>query len=166
MKRSLAILFLGALILGGCAQREKHACATVRDYEPLAIGNVPIRVQVAITEPEQEKGLMYRTSLADGDGMIFVYKTPMKMDYWMNHVPIKLSIGFILPDGTLDEVRPMLPNDTRNIESANSNIQDVLEMNERWYERHGVKPGAKLDMAQLAKALKARGEETAAYGLK
>jgi uncharacterized protein len=171
MKRQLALLLLGALLLGGCnqygcAHRETAARATVKDYEHLSIGMVPIRIQIAVTEPEQEKGLMYRTVLADGEGMLFVYTTPQKMAYWMNHVPIPLSIGFIRADGTLAEVREMLPNDTRSTVSSGSDIQYALEMNAYWFSRHNVTPGAKLDMGLLARILKDRGEEPERYGLK
>lgn len=108
---------------------------------------------------------MYRSELADNVGMIFIYKTPQKMSYWMKNVPIPLSIGFIKADGTLAEIRFMLPNDTRAVFSSGSDIKFALEMNEGWFERHGVKAGAKIDLARLAQALESRGEESAGYGL-
>lgn len=109
---------------------------------------------------------MYCKSLGEGYGMLFAYKTPQKMYYWMNHVPIPLTIGFFKTDGTLDEVRNMLPNDKRDIVSSSNEIQYCLEMNENWYARNKIKPGMKLDMALVKKALEARGEETSLYGLK
>ena len=170
MKKTFALLLSITLtmccVLSACSRAPEKTRATVKDYQSLAIGAVRIRAQVAVTLPEQEKGLMYCRSLPEGYGMLFVYKTPQKMYYWMNHVPIPLTIGFFKADGTLDEVRNMLPNDKRDIVSSSDRIQYCLEMNEGWYVRNGVKPGMKLDMRLVAEALEARGEETSAYGLK
>jgi uncharacterized protein len=159
---ALALCGCGSI---GCSRENAPIHATISDVFPLSIGGVEIKVQVAITEPEQEKGLMYRSELADNVGMIFIYKTPQKMSYWMKNVPIPLSIGFIKADGTLAEIRFMLPNDTRAVFSSGSDIKFALEMNEGWFERHGVKAGAKIDLARLAQALESRGEESAGYGL-
>jgi uncharacterized membrane protein (UPF0127 family) len=159
-------MILCGFVLSACSGETQRAAATIQDYLPLAIDGKAVRAQVAVTEPEQEKGLMYRENLPDGDGMLFVYKTPQKMHFWMNHVPIPLTIGFFRADGTLDEVRTMLPNDTRDIASSSDLIHYCLEMNEDWYAHSGIKPGAKLDMGLLKNALEARGEETGKYGLK
>lgn len=156
---------LCAVAVFGCARTEKTH-ATIADRLPLVLGDANINVQVAVTQGEQVKGLMYRKQLPDGDGMIFVYKKPQEMAFWMNHVPIPISIGFIKADGTLDEVRLMLPNDIRSTVSSSKEIQYVLEMNKGWFERHNVRAGAKLDMELLEKALKARGEEPVKYGIK
>ncbi|HNX04793.1 MAG TPA: DUF192 domain-containing protein [Opitutales bacterium] len=171
-KRFISVLILSALTLGGCIQPGCSANgepaavrATIAQRFPMTLGGVPISIQIAISGPEQEKGLMYRTELADGEGMLFVYKSPQRMNFWMNHVPIPLAIGFIDPDGTLNEIRHMLPNDTRTTTSSGTNLQFCLEMDDGWYERHGVRPGAKLDLTLLAAALKARGEDSADYGL-
>jgi uncharacterized protein len=160
------ILVAVAVSLSACSRGASKTPATVRDYQTLEIGFARIRAQIAITDPEQEKGLMYCKSLGEGYGMLFAYKTPQKMNYWMNHVPIPLTIGFFRSDGTLDEVRPMLPNDKRDIESSSDKIQFCLEMNENWYARNNIRPGAKLNMELLKKALEARGEEIDAYNLK
>jgi uncharacterized membrane protein (UPF0127 family) len=159
-------MILCGFVLSACSGEMQKTAATIQDYLPLAIDGKAVRAQVAVTEPEQEKGLMFREDLPDGDGMLFVYKTPQKMHFWMNHVPIPLTIGFFRPDGTLDEVRTMLPNDTRDIASSSDFIQYCLEMNDGWYARSDIKSGAKLDMGLVKKALEARGEETGKYGLK
>jgi uncharacterized membrane protein (UPF0127 family) len=162
----ICILAASPFALPACSQAETKQTATVKDYLTLEINGIRIRAQIAITGPEQEKGLMYCKSLPEGYGMLFAYKEPQEMCYWMNHVPIPLTIGFFRPDGTLDEVRRMLPNDKRSIVSSSKNIQYCLEMNENWYARNGVTPGMKLDMELVKKALAARGEESSRYGLK
>jgi uncharacterized protein len=162
---AFVVFFACGCVETGCSREGVRARATINETFPLAVGAARISVQVAVTTPEMEKGLMYRTDLADNIGMIFVYKTPEKMRYWMKNVPIPLSIGFFKADGTLSEVRALLPNDARTTASSGADIQFVLEMNEGWYERHGVKPGDRLDRKLLAGALELRGEDSAEYGL-
>ena len=170
-KRLLLPFLLSALFFTGCQEQgcsgpeRASVAAPLSQHFEMTLGDRPVLLQVAVTLPEQEKGLMYRKSLAENEGMIFVYKTPQKMRYWMNHVPIPLSIGFFRSDGTLSEVRRMLANDTRTTESAADDIRFVVEMRDHWYAENGVKPGDKLDLAKLASALRQRGEEPADYGL-
>jgi len=160
------ILLTTAAALSACSREPQTATATIKDYQTLEIDGKRVRAQIAVTNPEQEKGLMYCRSLAEGYGMLFAYKSPQKMSYWMNHVPIPLTIGFFKADGTLDEVRNMLPNDKRDIVSSNDRIQYCLEMNENWYARNQIRPGMKLDMELVKKAIEARGEDSTRYGLK
>lgn len=170
MKTILKILLactlaISSVTLPACSRAEAKQTATIKDYLTLEINGTRVRAQVAITDPEQEKGLMYCKSLPEGYGMLFAYKEPQEMRYWMNHVPIPLTIGFFRGDGTLDEVRNMLPNDKRSIISSSDKIQYCLEMNENWYARNHITPGMKLDMGLVKKALEARGEEISRYGL-
>jgi hypothetical protein len=88
------------------------------------------------------------------------------MSFWMNNVPIRLSVGFFDSEGVLKEIHHMLPRNTRTVASSGDQIQYALEMDDGWFERHGVRPGARMDMAMLAAALKARGESPKAYGIK
>jgi len=166
-----ALCILGVLLLGGCSgcsspneQTKQHAIISER--LPLTIAGVPVSAQIAITQAEQHRGLMFRKNLPEGEGMIFVYKEPQRMSYWMNNVPIALSIGFFDREGVLQEVRRMLPRDTRTVPSASDQIQYALEMSDGWFTRNGVRPGAKMDMKLLAAALKARGEYPKDYGIK
>jgi len=164
-------LLVFALIACGCVgagcgrETQATARATIAEVFPMTVGDAKISVHVAVSQIEQEKGLMFRTELADNVGMIFAYKEPQKMHYWMKNVPIPLSIGFFKADGTLAEIRAMFPNDTSTISSSGDDIKFVLEMNEGWFARHNVRPGDRLDLALLAKALELRGEEPADYGL-
>jgi uncharacterized protein len=170
-KRLFVILLAGLAILAcgcvnsGCSREAPREHVAIGGILPISVGKISIGVQVAVTTMEQEKGLMYRTELADNVVMIFAYKEPQKMRYWMKNVPIPLSIGFFKTDGTLAEIRAMQPNDVSETVSSGSDIRYVLEMNEGWYERHGIRPGDRLNLSQLAKALTLRGEEPAKYGL-
>ena len=61
-------------------------------------------VEVARTEPEQAKGLMFRPSLAADAGMIFPFRPPRPGSFWMKDTMIPLDIIFIRPDGTIARI--------------------------------------------------------------
>lgn len=161
---------VGLLLCGGCGQsgcvhEPATERATIAERFPLTIGEREISVRVALTNSEQAKGLMYCKSLPEDEGMLFVFAEPQKMSFWMNHVPIPLAAGFLRSDGTLDEVREMYANDTRTVWSSGDKIRFVLEVNGGWYARHHIAPGQKLNLSQVAEALRARGAEPSDYGL-
>jgi uncharacterized membrane protein (UPF0127 family) len=116
-------------------------------------------------DPELEQGLMYRKSMGEDEGMVFVFPTPRPQSFWMRNTTLPLDIGFFDAAGELKEVYPMYPLDEQAVQSHSRSIQFCLEMNQGWFQRAGVKPGAKLDLKALAAALRARGLKPEAAGL-
>ena len=169
-----------ALALAGCGQDETAstgaatpapaAVKTVADYFTIKVGAEPVRMQLAVEQPdnmrEMERGLMGRHDLAEDQGMIFVYRNAQPVSFWMRNTPTPLDIGFFTQDGALAEVRQMFPFDETPVPSARADIQYALEMNQGWFARHNLAAGAQLDMKTLAAALKARGFNPADYGIR
>jgi uncharacterized membrane protein (UPF0127 family) len=166
------------LALAGCARGSESDAkagapvvakgADVKDakaFFPLTVGGRELRVQVVVTLAEMQRGLMGRKDLGPDDGMVFVYPAPQRMNFWMKNTPTPLDIGFFTPDGKLGEVYPLYPYDETTVSSAGSDYTLALEVNQGWFAKHGLKPGAKLDLAQLAEALAARGYEPKRYGV-
>ena len=60
---------------------------------------------------------------------------------------------------------PLQPFDETSVKSRSKQLKFALEMNQGWFAAHGVRSGAKLDLAAVAAALKARGAEARDYGL-
>ncbi len=165
------------LALAGCAKGEGGAAspgaeasaktepkiatgADVKGAEawfPLRVGDKELRVQVAVLDAEQQRGLMGRKDLGEDDGMVFVYPAPQRMSFWMRNTPTPLDIGFFRADGTLGEVYPLYPYDETAVSSAGADYTLALETNQGWFAKNGLKPGAKVDLARLADALRARG---------
>ncbi len=135
------------------------------DFFPIRVGEKTVRMQLAVRMDEMQRGLMGRRDLGADDGMIFVYEKPQQMSFWMRNTPTPLDIGFFRSDGTLAEVHALHPFDERPVASGGSEMRFALETHQGWYRANGVKPGAKIDLAALAAALKARGFDPAKYGL-
>ena len=154
-------------LLAACGNDAKktQAVKSVDDRFPIKIGDQVVQMQVAALPNEMEKGLMFVKAMGENDGMVFVFSAPQPMGFWMRNTLIPLDIGYLDADGTLKEVYPMYPHDERSVRSV-ARRQLALEMNQGWYSRHGVKPGAKLDMKALSDALRARGLKPEVYELK
>ena len=79
------------------------ACAKPLKVEPLdlvtARGVFHFKVEVADTAATREKGLMFRKTLAADRGMLFDFKTPRLVAFWMKNTLIPLDMLFIAADG-------------------------------------------------------------------
>ncbi len=160
-----AVVLLG--LLAGCGDEAKQPQVdkSVDDRFPIKVGDQVVQMQVAALPNEMQKGLMFVKAMGENDGMVFVFDAPQPMGFWMRNTLIPLDIGYLDADGTLQEIYPMYPHDERSVRSV-AKRQLALEMNQGWYARHGVKPGAKLEMKALVEALRARGLKPENYGLK
>lgn len=168
-RRVLATVILVLVALaGGCKEDATPPAAPLgaEAWFPFKIGDVAVKLQVAVRPMEMQQGLMHRPMLGDDEGMLFVYPEPSGRSFWMRNTLIPLDIGFFSPDGVLREVRAMNPLDESPVTSFSSEIQFAVEMNQGWYRANGVRPGAKLDMEALRAALEARGFDPRDAGLR
>lgn len=133
---------------------------------PIRIGEATVSMQLAVLPLEMQQGLMHRPFLGEDEGMVFIHPEPARMSFWMRNTLIPLDIGFFDREGTLREIRAMHPLDENPVESVSDAIQFAVEVNQGWYREHGIKPGARLDMEALRKALEARGIDPRRVGIR
>jgi uncharacterized membrane protein (UPF0127 family) len=158
-----------ALLLTACGGSDAAKTAgpkTAEDRFAIKIGDRIVQVQVAALPGELQKGLMFRKTMEEDEGMLFVFTRPQPQGFWMRNTTLPLDIGYIDPTGELKEIYPLYPLDERTVTSRSRDIQFCLEMNQGWFKRHDVKPGAKLDLKAVAEALRARGLKPEAAGLR
>ena len=157
------------MLAPGCGRgemtSEPPAVKAASEFFTITVGGKPVKMQLAVRDREKERGLMERRDLKSDQGMLFLYLQPEQMSYWMRNTPTPLDIGFFSTDGELKEVYPLHPYDETPVRSVGTELRFALEVNQGWFEFHGVKPGAKLDMKALAAALKARGFDPKTYGV-
>jgi uncharacterized membrane protein (UPF0127 family) len=99
-----------------------------------------IRVEVARTEREKGKGLMFRESLGKDEGMLFIYDREETLSFWMKNTRIPLSIAFIDQQGEIVDIQDMEPFNLRTRVSARP-AQYALEMNQGWFKKNGIGVG-------------------------
>ncbi|HWF20383.1 MAG TPA: DUF192 domain-containing protein [Verrucomicrobiae bacterium] len=107
----------------------------------LWIGQQEMITEMALTPVQQETGMMFRTNMAENEGMIFPFSQPIRADFWMKNTILPLSCAYIGPDGTILEIHDMKPQDTNSIVAETSNIQYVLETRQGWFKRNNVGVG-------------------------
>jgi uncharacterized membrane protein (UPF0127 family) len=99
-----------------------------------------LSVELARSPEERARGLMGRKSLADGEGMLFIFQRDEVLSFWMKNTVIPLSIAFIAADGRIVEIRDMRPHDLSSVKSSRS-VRYALETPQGWFGRAGIKPG-------------------------
>ena len=107
---------------------------------PLTIEGKTIKVEVARTEKEQERGLMFRERMGKDEGMLFVYEREEMLSFWMKNTRLPLSIAFIDKGGRIVDIQDMEPFSLETHTSAYP-ARYALEMNRGWFAREGIKVG-------------------------
>ena len=107
-----------------------------RDGQVLTV----VRVEIAVTQEERSKGLMYRRNLPDGEGMLFVFERDEVLSFWMKNTYIPLSIAFIANDGRIIDIKDMYPHDETSVHSSRS-VRYALEVPQGWFSRTGIITG-------------------------
>jgi len=116
----------------------------------LSAGMYLIDTQVATTATQRATGLMFRTSMPPGEGMLFVFDTPAEQCFWMKNTLLPLTAAFVADDGTIVNLVDMKPQSTDS-HCSQKPVRYVLEMNQGWFEKKGIKAGAKLGGAPFGK---------------
>jgi uncharacterized membrane protein (UPF0127 family) len=137
-----AVLFfcLAAVNTGFAHGAPQKLPTSVLEIEKSGGGSVPVLAEIAVSDTERGTGLMYRKSLADGEGMLFVFDRDQKLSFYMRNTLIPLSIAFISSDGRITEIRDMQPLDETSIVSVRS-VRYALEAPQGWFTREGIEPG-------------------------
>lgn len=98
-------------------------------------------VELATTERERRLGLMYRRSLADDGGMLFLYDEPQPISMWMKNTPISLDMIFISPEGKVHRIEERTePFSTAPVSSGGA-VLGILEVKAGTAKAIGLKPG-------------------------
>lgn len=108
---------------------------------------VPLQVEVAISDEERARGLMMRETLGKNDGMIFVYKDPDFLSFWMRHTKLPLSIAFIDEKNRIIEIHDLDPYDERIVTSTNL-AKYAVEVNRGWFRKNMIFHGDKMRIVQ------------------
>jgi uncharacterized membrane protein (UPF0127 family) len=153
----LALLFAAAL-LAGCKNSQDAAppppppsneipMATAAQPKlptvKLYLGAEILDAEQALTEREQQTGMMFRTNVTDDSAMLFVLPEPIRAPngFWMTNCPVSLSAAYIGPDGVIEEIHHLEKNDCVPVVAAHDNVIFVLETSDGWFGRHNIGVG-------------------------
>ena len=141
MKRNLLSLLL---LAASCftVQAQEQAQTNLQRIT-LTAGIHQIDTQVAVTPEQHAIGLMYRKEMPQYEGMLFAFQNPTKQCFWMKNTLLPLTAAFVADDGTIVNLEDMKPQTTDSHCSVKP-VRYVLEMNQGWFAKKGLKAGAKL----------------------
>ena len=103
-----------------------------------------IDAQVASTMDQRMTGLMHRREMPQHEGMLFVFDAPAPQCFWMKNTLLPLSVAFIADDGTIVNIDEMKPQ-TLDSHCSTRPVRYVLEMNQGWFSKRGIRAGTKLE---------------------
>jgi uncharacterized protein len=98
-------------------------------------------VEMATTEDEKQKGLMYRRELADGKGMLFDFSPEQQISMWMKNTYISLDMIFIRADGRILRIAENTEPESTAIISSGGLARGVLEVPAGTAKKYGIAPG-------------------------
>jgi uncharacterized protein len=107
----------------------------------LWVGPHEIVSEIAATPDQRQMGMMYRTSMGEMEGMIFIFNSVSQQAFWMRNTTVPLDVAYIDPEGKIREIYPLQPLEQNTVPSKSFQIQYVLEMNQGWFQKYGVKAG-------------------------
>lgn len=111
---------------------------------PLKIGSHVIQAEVADTEDERSQGLMFRASMPEDHGMLFVFEQPGQYCFWMKNTLIPLAIAFIDDAGRIVDIAEMKAKDDQNHHCPRTPVRMALEMNQGWFAARNLAVGAQV----------------------
>jgi uncharacterized membrane protein (UPF0127 family) len=142
-----------------CTLMGLHLAAPAQDEQPqslptttLSAGIHTIKAMVAQTPSERQVGLMFRREMGTQEGMLFVFEAAAPQCFWMKNTLLPLSAAFIGDDGRIVNIEDMQPQ-TLASHCSDKPVRFVLEMNQGWFAKRGLKKGDRLS----GEAFKLRG---------
>lgn len=137
--KKIALFATALLAASAFAQEPQTNLPRVR----LAAGMHQIDAQVASTPDQRQTGLMHRKEMPQHEGMLFVFEYAAQQCFWMKNTLLPLSIAFVADDGTIVNIDEMKPQ-TLDSHCSTRPVRYVLEMNQGWFAKKGIKAGTKL----------------------
>ena len=130
-------VLLGALLIGAAVAAQADALTRTAQIK---VGPHPLRVEIAATDPEREKGLMFRRTMGANDGMLFIFDEPAYHSMWMKNTLIPLSVAFVDREGVILNILDMEPQTLDTHMSAGPSIY-AIETNKGWFAQKKIKAG-------------------------
>ena len=112
-------------------------------------GPVDVALEVANTPATLQRGLMFRQSLADGHGMLFVFDQDSDHEFWMKNTYISLDLIYIAADGQIVGIHPNATPLSEAGISVGRPSRYVLEVPGGYAARQGIAAGDRVELSGL-----------------
>ena len=116
-----------------------------------ATGDHNFNIEVMVTDEERALGLMFRRSLPEKDGMLFLYDLPQPATMWMKNTFIPLDMVFISSEARVHRIEQNAEPFSTTLIPSDGDVVGVLELNAGEAGKIGLKRGDKVIYPGLAK---------------
>ena len=137
---------------------EQHTTATSEGYIDL-----PLEVEIPNTESKFRLGLMFRESLEQDKGMLFIFEEVGQHSFHMKNTRIPLDIAFVREDGIVESIKQLTPNSVLPVYS-DGEVLFAIEANRGWFTENNVEIGDEIVLGEAKdKKGKGSGSKDACY---
>ena len=140
MLRALFLLLLFTVGDQGFAQALTPV--TIRTADGRA---VELKVELALTPEQSERGLMYRLSMPPDQGMLFDFHEEKEVFMWMKNTVLPLDMIFLKGDGSVAGIAKRAVPFSTEIISSPGKVRGVLEVNGGTADRLRIAVGDHVD---------------------
>ncbi|MBI3436081.1 MAG: DUF192 domain-containing protein [Proteobacteria bacterium] len=128
-RRAAALAVAVALVVALAPPPAAPLAAELQTLEIVSKNGVHVfAVELAATDEERARGLMFRTELPDGRGMLFDFKRDQEVAMWMENTHISLDMIFIRADGRIARIAENTTPFSRAIVPSGGPVRGVLEV--------------------------------------
>jgi uncharacterized protein len=155
MRRRLVLPLLGALAGAALAAAPRPGHAVDAPQPALSRDTIvivgrdgarhPFTVEMALTEQQQETGLMFRKSVSADTGMLFDWRSPRESQMWMKNTLVPLDMVFINADGTIRHIAENTVPESLAVVDSHGPVRATLELQGGITEKLGIRVGDKVE---------------------
>lgn len=109
----------------------------------VSINDITLELELAHKFEQRAYGMMYRKTLCEMCGMLFVFESEKKASMWMKNTFVPLDVAFIDSKGIITDIKPLHPHDLSSV-GASKVVKYALEMNQGWFAKHNIRVGDQL----------------------
>ncbi len=110
---------------------------------------VQLVVELAQTDYEKEKGLMFRKDLPETQGMLFVYNEEKPRTFWMKNTPLSLDMIFVDARYHIIHIAKYTRPESEQLYASGRPAQFVIEVRAGFCDRNGIKDGQRISWEVL-----------------
>lgn len=143
------VVATGALVLAlaaGLLWQAGAALALPRSDLLLETASSQFRFEVEVADDpvERAEGLMFRETLADNAGMLFLYPKPQPVQFWMKNTPLSLDIIFVRKNGVIARIAERTTPFSEDMIPSGEAVSAVLEVKGGMMRQLGIAVGDRL----------------------
>ena len=126
--------------------------------EELEYIDLPLEVEIPSNLRDFNRGLMFRESLENDKGMLFIFERVGQYSFYMKNTTIPLDVAFVTEDGIVESIKSLEPNDETAV-SSDGQVLFAIEANRGWFTENNVEVGDEIVLGE-AKDKKGKGSGT------